>query len=72
MVDINSPEYMPEGWERCGEMKPPLEHHADSSVYELHVRDFSMMDRTVPETARGTPCLTNNLSRDRQRRPLPP
>ncbi|MFN8531482.1 MAG: pullulanase-type alpha-1,6-glucosidase [Anaerolineae bacterium] len=35
-------------------MKPPLAAPEDIVVYELHVRDFSINDATVPEAHRGT------------------
>ena len=33
---------------------PPLKQRVDSTIYELHVRDFSMDDATVPAAHRGT------------------
>jgi pullulanase len=41
----------PEGWE--AHRSPPLAQWTDVSVYELHIRDFSAMDLTVPEHLRG-------------------
>ena len=35
-------------------MKPPLAAPEDIVLYELHVRDFSANDATVPEALRGT------------------
>ncbi|MCP3976215.1 MAG: pullulanase-type alpha-1,6-glucosidase, partial [bacterium] len=40
------------GWDSVS--KPPLERPEDISVYELHLRDFSANDLTVPEALRGT------------------
>ena len=34
--------------------KPPLAAPEDIVLYELHVRDFSINDPTVPEAQRGT------------------
>lgn len=51
IVDLNDPALKPEGW---GTMtKPPLAAPEDISLYELHMRDFSANDMTVPEALRG-------------------
>ena len=42
----------PPGWARL--RKPALAQPEDSTLYELHVRDFSITDETVPEAHRGT------------------
>ena len=34
--------------------KPALAQPEDSTIYELHVRDFSITDETVPAAHRGT------------------
>lgn len=52
IVDLTSPEWMPEGWTAVE--KPPLDAPEDIIVYELHVRDFSVNDPTVPEEYQGT------------------
>ena len=41
----------PEGWETFA--KPRLNHICEGGIYELHVRDFSALDDSVPEEARG-------------------
>jgi pullulanase/glycogen debranching enzyme len=42
----------PQGWER--QVRPAkVASQTDMSVYELHVRDFSINDETVPEAHRG-------------------
>ena len=42
----------PDGW--SGAPRPdPLAHATDMVIYELHVRDFSIDDATVPVAARG-------------------
>ncbi|MBU0512198.1 MAG: pullulanase-type alpha-1,6-glucosidase [Chloroflexi bacterium] len=52
IVDLNDPALMPAGWESLA--KPPLEAFTDIVLYELHLRDFSVRDETVPEEQRGT------------------
>ncbi len=42
----------PEGW--AGETGPALGAPEDIVLYELHIRDFSVHDETVPENYRGT------------------
>lgn len=51
-VDLHDPASKPEGWDQSA--APPLERFADLSFYELHIRDFSISDSTVPEPHRGT------------------
>ena len=41
----------PAGWNRLA--KPPLPKPENSTIYELHVRDFSINDATVPARAPG-------------------
>ena len=41
----------PEGWETF--TKPSMNHICEGGIYELHVRDFSALDDSVPEEARG-------------------
>lgn len=52
IVDLDSPSLKPNGWDRL--VKPPLAAASDVSLYELHVRDFSASDNTVPAALRGT------------------
>ncbi len=52
LVDLNDPALMPLGWSDAE--KPPLAAPEDIVIYELHVRDFSVYDTSVPETLRGT------------------
>lgn len=40
LVDLNSPELMPEGW--IDESRPPLVRKEDVILYELHLRDFTI------------------------------
>ncbi len=52
IVDLNDPSLFPEGWDEL--VKPPLEAPEDIVVYELHIRDFSIGDESVPGDLRGT------------------
>ncbi|MEW5827338.1 MAG: pullulanase-type alpha-1,6-glucosidase [Chloroflexota bacterium] len=52
IVDLNDPALAPSGWEAVA--KPALAAPEDSVIYELHVRDFSASDQTVPDGYRGT------------------
>ena len=52
IVDLNDAALQPDGWE--GLEKPPLEAFEDVTVYELHMRDFSVGDEGVPLEQRGT------------------
>ena len=54
MCGLESPELMPAGWSTLASRKPALAHHNDAVLYELHVRDFSVTDATVPVDVRGT------------------
>lgn len=51
IADLDSRALKPAGWE--GHHLPRLEHPTDISLYELHIRDFSASDATVPEAHRG-------------------
>jgi pullulanase-type alpha-1,6-glucosidase len=52
LVDLDDSDLAPPGWADVA--KPPLDAPEDLSIYELHVRDFSASDPTVPEELRGT------------------
>ncbi len=52
IVNMDDPATMPEGWDAVE--KPALEAPTDIVLYELHVRDFSASDATVPEELVGT------------------
>ena len=52
IVDLNDPALKPEGWDALE--KPALAAPEDIVIYELHIRDFSISDQTVPEELRGT------------------
>lgn len=51
MVDLDDLELTPAGWDNLE--KPELLNPEDIVIYELHVRDFSIHDETVPEKLRG-------------------
>jgi pullulanase len=52
IVNLSDSVLQPEGWADLE--KPTLETPEDIVLYELHVRDFSINDTTVPEDERGT------------------
>jgi pullulanase-type alpha-1,6-glucosidase len=52
IINLDDPELAPAGWDTLE--KPALEAPEDIVVYELHVRDFSISDLSVPEELRGT------------------
>lgn len=52
IVDLMDPATMPEGWQDV--VKPGIAAPEDIVIYELHVRDFSVNDSSVPEELRGT------------------
>lgn len=52
IVDLSDLALKPEGWDTVP--KPALAAPEDITLYELHVRDFSAADETVPEPLRGT------------------
>lgn len=51
IVDLDDPALQPPGWNAL--KKPALAAVEDAVVYELHVRDFSISDSTVPPAHRG-------------------
>jgi pullulanase len=52
LVDLSDADLAPTGW--AASPKPSFAGQQDLSVYEVHVRDFSAADHTVPEELRGT------------------
>src|ERR1700687_994550 len=52
ITDLNDPDTQPEDWEES--RSPSLASANDLSIYELHIRDFSANDMTVPPPHRGT------------------
>lgn len=52
LADLEAPDLVPELWRSA---RPPrLEKRVDQVIYELHLRDFSISDDTVPRPLRGT------------------
>ena len=51
ITNLDSEATKPEGWDDSG--SPPLRDVSDLSIYELHIRDFSVKDSTVPAQDRG-------------------
>ncbi|HEX2991138.1 MAG TPA: hypothetical protein VHO49_10695, partial [Anaerolineales bacterium] len=52
IVDLTDEDLKPDGWDAV--TKPALDAPEDIVIYELHIRDFSIGDQTVPEELRGT------------------
>ena len=52
IVNLDDPALKPAGWDDLA--KPPLAAPEDGVIYELHIRDFSISDNSVPEAERGT------------------
>ena len=52
VVDLADRRFRPQQWEKTP--TPVIKSAVDRAVYELHVRDFSISDKTVPAKLRGT------------------
>ncbi len=52
IVDLSDPSLMPDGWN--GYEKPAIAQPEDIVLYELHIRDFSVNDASVPPEYQGT------------------
>ncbi|MGO0576609.1 pullulanase-type alpha-1,6-glucosidase [Ornithinimicrobium panacihumi] len=52
IVDLDDRRWQPELWRTAS--APQLEEEVDQTIYELHVRDFSMADPDVPAELRGS------------------
>ena len=50
-LDLNAPTHKPQGWD---ESRLPGINPADISIYEMHIRDFSSGDASVPRQLSGT------------------
>lgn len=62
IADLNDPASKPHGWDAL--KKPELRSFADLSIYELHLRDFSAADPSVPQAQRGTYLAFTNRDSD--------
>ncbi|MEO7448183.1 MAG: alpha-amylase family glycosyl hydrolase, partial [Humibacillus sp.] len=51
-VDLRDSAWMPSVWRTT--KAPALPKHVDSTIYELHIRDYSMSDAKVSAAKRGT------------------
>lgn len=51
-VDLADKAHRPKTWEKT--KSPKIDQPVDRAIYELHIRDFSFTDETVPENERGT------------------
>ncbi|MET0447681.1 MAG: pullulanase-type alpha-1,6-glucosidase, partial [Aeromicrobium sp.] len=51
-VDLADRSFRPKAWEKT--KAPVIERAVDRAIYELHIRDFSITDDTVPAEERGT------------------
>ncbi|MEP7331973.1 MAG: pullulanase-type alpha-1,6-glucosidase [Terracoccus sp.] len=51
-VDLKDAAYIPSVWKST--KAPALAQSVDSTIYELHIRDYSMSDATVPAKVRGS------------------
>ncbi|GJP74183.1 hypothetical protein CLOP_g4809 [Closterium sp. NIES-67] len=54
VVDLSDASLAPPDWSSLHHQKSPLQSFSDVSIYELHIRDFSASDPSVPEPHRGT------------------
>lgn len=52
IVNLSDADLLPQGWKEM--KKPDFGAPEDMVIYELHVRDFSIHDASVPEDVRGT------------------
>ncbi|MEY3951643.1 MAG: hypothetical protein RL320_445 [Pseudomonadota bacterium] len=53
LIDLNDPRAMPKGWKDTIRKTHRVIPNHDMVIYELHVRDFSWADATVPKEDRG-------------------
>lgn len=52
VADLDAANLKPQGWDAT-RAPDTVKAPTDMSIYELHVRDFSLIDQTVPEAKRG-------------------
>jgi pullulanase len=65
ITDLDDPQTKPPSWDL--QTSPPLASLNDLSIYELHIRDFSVGDSTVPVGHRGTYEAFTDLNSDGMR-----
>ncbi|PQQ06704.1 pullulanase 1 chloroplastic [Prunus yedoensis var. nudiflora] len=53
LVNLDSDNIKPEGWDKLVDEKPDILSFSDISIYELHIRDFSASDQAVHPEFRG-------------------
>jgi len=51
-IDLADGSWMPKQWQKT--KSPVVKRPVDRAIYELHIRDFSITDETVPAAERGT------------------
>lgn len=51
-IDIGSTQWMPQLWVQAAQ--PEIAKSVDRAIYELHIRDFSIGDDSIPSEERGT------------------
>ncbi|GAA3639512.1 hypothetical protein GCM10022200_23740 [Microbacterium awajiense] len=51
-IDLDDKQWKPKAWEKT--KAPIVSRPVDRAIYELHVRDFSITDESVPAAERGT------------------
>ncbi|WP_349425371.1 pullulanase-type alpha-1,6-glucosidase [Microbacterium sp. LWS13-1.2] len=51
-IDLDDKQWRPKAWEKT--KTPVVDRPVDRAIYELHVRDFSVTDESVPAAERGT------------------
>ncbi|WP_067195166.1 pullulanase-type alpha-1,6-glucosidase [Microbacterium sp. XT11] len=51
-IDLDDKAWTPKTWDKT--KAPVIEESVDRAIYELHIRDFSISDETVPADLRGT------------------
>jgi pullulanase len=52
IADLNAPKLKPKGWDAT-RAPDTVKAQTDMVIYELHVRDFSLIDQSVPPAKRG-------------------
>ena len=65
ITDLASAETKPDGWDSV--RSPYLRSFSDLSLYEVHIRDFSINDSTVPASDRGMYEAFNDQNSDGMR-----